>query len=411
MVHPARSRVDPERAPLIFAGSVLCASLFLQRFGLSLGDKGFSLVGPIGLLLTGIGLFDGTLTIHRPRLCGFLILLFFALLAASWRAVVPNSFGTAPNFASLSQFLLLTSFATVSFAQPVAEARFFRLTTLLLTAIAIAGVLQFAAQFIGLSLFSFTGILPDSILYEKGYNLQIPIVSGLYKSNGFFLVEPSVFSQFMALALAIEITAFKRLDRLCLFAAGLMLSFSGTGWIVLGCFIVAVAFGMGARGVALAAATVAMLLLAVGAMYLFAPELLLVTAARINEVSQINTSGHLRFVTPFWALADVLHRDPVAIILGIGAGVTERLPLTYDYAVNTPVKVLLEYGAPALIAYVALFVSGHKSTVQKMLVLPGIVMFLFTGGYQQFPPVLFSLLLILSVARLRNSNGVSDRGA
>ena len=122
-----------------------------------------------------------------------------------------------------------------------------------------------------------------------------------------------------------------------------------------------------------------------------------------------STSGHLRFITPYWTLADTLGRDPVALLLGIGAGVSERLSLPYDYNVNTPVKVLLDYGLPALVAYLLLFVLGRKSPVQGALVLPGLVLFLFTGGYQQFPPVLFPVLLLLCVARLRPSSASHGR--
>ena len=400
---PARAEADPQRAALVFTGAVFCASLFLQRFAIPFGDKGLSVVGPIGLALAGAGLLGGGLALHRTRLVCFLAFASCCVLGAGYHAAVRDGFGVAQSAESLAQFLLLTGFAALTFAHPVDEDRFFRLVTWILAAVAAAGVLQFAAQFVGLGLFSFEGVVPSAVLFEKGYNPRIPIAGSLFKSNGFFLVEPSVFSQFMALALAIELVSFKRPALLCLFAAGFMLSFSGTGWFVLAGFVAAATAGMGARGVVLAAATLATLALAAGATYVFAPDLFLSFAGRLDEFSHPSTSGHLRFVTPYWALADVLARDPAALWLGIGAGVTDRLSLPYEYHVNTPVKVLLDYGLPALIAYVLLFVLGHKSPVQGALVLPGVVLILFTGGYQQFPPVLFPVLLLLSVARLRPS--------
>jgi hypothetical protein len=68
--------------------------------------------------------------------------------------------------------------------------------------------------------------------------------------------------------------------------------------------------------------------------------------------------------------------------------------------VNTPIKVLLEYGLPALISYLALFLLNERTPAQRALVLPAMIMFLFAGGYQQFPPVLFLILLLLCTARL-----------
>lgn len=407
---PARAGADPQRGALVFAAAVLCASLFLQRFAVPFGAKGLSVVGPIGLALAGAGLLGGGLAFHRTRLLCYLALVCACVVGAGYHAAERDGFGAAQSAESLGQFLLLTGFATLTFARPVDEDRFFRMVTLVLAAVAAAGVLQFAAQFVGLGLFSFEGIVPSAILFEKGYNLRIPIAGSLLKSNGFFLVEPSVFSQYMALALAIELVSFRRLPFLGLFAAGFMLSFSGTGWLVLAGFVAAATAGMGARGVVLACATLATLGLAAGATYVFAPELFLSFAGRLDEISQPSTSGHLRFVTPYWTLADVLARDPAAIVFGIGAGVTDRLSLAYEYNINTPVKVLLDYGLPALAAYLLLFVLGRKSPVQGALVLPGLVLFLFTGGYQQFPPVLFPVLLLLSVARLHPSGFSRGRG-
>jgi hypothetical protein len=267
---------------------------------------------------------------------------------------------------------------------------------------AIAGILQFFAQFIGVELFAFTGILPSSILFEAGYNLQIPTgVGSLLKSNGFFLIEPSTFSQVMAMGLIIEILAFKRIAYLALFIAGLLLSFSGTGWIVVGSFIISAGLAMGWRGIVIAGATVILLTVLLGVGSYFLPDMAAAMQDRVSEISRPGTSGHLRFITPFWALDDMLTERPSAALIGLGAGVSERLNLSYEYDVNTPIKIALDYGFPALMAYVLLFVGGRKSPIQSAILAPCCILFFFTGGYQQFPPILFLILLLISVARLR----------
>ena len=111
----------------------------------------------------------------------------------------------------------------------------------------------------------------------------------------------------------------------------------------------------------------------------------------------------MRFITPFWLLGYVIHREPLSLLMGIGSGASEAISVPWFYDVNTPVKVLLEYGLPALVAYLMLFLVNRRTPVQRALVLPGMVLFLFAGGYQQFPPVLFLILLMLCIAQLRTA--------
>ena len=132
-----------------------------------------------------------------------------------------------------------------------------------------------------------------------------------------------------------------------------------------------------------------------------APDLVAAVGSRLDEITRPGTSGHLRFITPFWMLSDVMSANPYAFLIGIGSGVSERLVLPYEYDVNTPVKVMVDYGAPALLSYVLLFVLGQKTRMQAAIVLPALVLFFFTGGYQQFPPMIFIVLLLTAVARLR----------
>jgi hypothetical protein len=416
VLSPAPRATDPtraarglellERRALAFTAAIMATSLLLQRFALPAGGKNLSIVGPIGLALGAVGLLRGVLAFDRGRLAAFLALTGWAALGVAWSTLEPGSFGTSPNLRSLAQFLLVSGFATLTFARPVDERRFFATVNKWFAVIAVAGLLQFALQLVGVRVFAFSPFLPHQIMFEAGYNLTIPIgVASLYKSNGFFLVEPSVFSQVMAVALIVEVLAFRRARFLALFVAALLVSFSGTGWIVLASFIAAATLSLGRRGLVVAAATAALLGLAVGAAALLAPSFVGAVSGRFHEISQIGTSGHMRFVTPFWLAHDVLQRDPAAALLGMGAGASEQVMMPYEYDVNTPVKVALEYGFPALLAYLLLLVLGRKTAVQRALVVPGVVLLLFAGGYQQFPAMLFPILLIISVARLAPAEG------
>ena len=322
---------------LLFATVIMAASLFLQRFGLPAGGKTINIVGVIGMAAAAVGLARGVLSFSRVRLVAFLLLAVLVLAGLAWHQISPARFQAAPSLASVLQFLILSSFATLSFAAPVSERDFFRRVNAVFALIAVAGIVQFALQFAGVRIFAFTGLVPAAFLTEAGFNLQIPIgVGNLLKSNGFFMVEPSVFSQFMTIALIVEILAFRRPGFLALFAGGLLLSMSGTGWIVLASFVATASFSMGRRGAVIAAATLAMLMALVGAVSVLAPDIAAAFTARLGEVFQQSTSGHMRFVTPFWLLDDVFARDPAAWLLGIGGGVSEQLTLPYEYDVQHP---------------------------------------------------------------------------
>ncbi len=385
-----------------FVACILVSCLFFQRFGLPIAVQAMNSAGPVGLLLGLYGLLQGTISFDRRRLFIYLFLVSWVLLGMAVRSAWPDAYGVSPSTNSVIQYLILTSFFTLSFTEAMDESEFFHQVNFYLGIIAVAGIVQFFAQYLGIRIFSFEGIVPSSMLVEFGWNLQI--ASGIgdsLKANGFFLLEPSIFSQFMAVALIIEALAFKRMRYLCLFVAGLFLSFSGTGWIILAAFIAGVSISLGGRGLVLAVATSVVLGIILTAALTFSPDVAAVLSARTDEIFTPMTSGHLRFITPFWLLSDVLERVPSAIVIGLGPGTSERLPINYLYNVNTPIKITLEFGLPAFIAYLLLFVVNRRTALQRAIVLPAIVMVLITGSYAQFPPVLFLITLIICVARLR----------
>ena len=86
---------------------------------------------------------------------------------------------------------------------------------------------------------------------------------------------------------------------------------------------------------------------------------------------------------------------------GAGPGGSEQLMVPYFYALNTPVKVLMEYGIFGLLFYLGLLTWGTRTKRQAMLLVPLMVLLLLTGGYHQFSPILFTVLLMGTVAFVR----------
>lgn len=381
-----------------FTWGTLFSCLVLQRFAIPASGLKISVATPLVLGLAAWAVLSGTLVIERRRMALYCGLCAVALFSVATQINLPLAMAPRMSVPSLAYWLAITAFAVLRFRHSVSEAAFFRIVSLALAAIAVAGLVQFVVQFAGLSFFAFTGTVPDDLLIEEQYAVAIPIDRGLFRSNGFFLVEPSVFSQFMAVGVIIEALYFRRTVFLALFFAALLSSVSGTGWMVLGSYIAVLAISAGRRGLLGAILLAAGCALAFTALSLVLPEVADMMSGRIYEFTLPGTSGHERFVTPFLALQDLLDAAPWVSVTGVGPGASEQLIIPYIYHLNTPVKVLMEYGVFGLMFYIGLLTWGTRTKRQATLLAPLMVLLLLTGGYHQFSPILFAVLLIGTVA-------------
>lgn len=402
----AAPRSDAADAAIRFTVWVLLASFLLQRFALPIGELPLSVVGPIGLLCGAYWMLRGVLVLDHRRVVALLVIAAVGCSGALVSMAGSTARLAAISWTSLAQFLLLSSFAVLAFREAVDEERYFKAVNACLFFIGVAGILQFFAQFAGVSLFSFVELgVPIQFTQEfTFYNTKQPAgASDIIKSNGFFLAEASIYSQMAAMGLAIELIYFRRMRHLAVFALSLVVAVSGTGWMVIGAFAAGAVISMGARGLAIAAAGLAVTTFTLGVLSVASPDLFTYFIGRVNEFTSPGSSAHLRFVTPFWALSDVLDQTPLSLLVGAGAGASERLytQLSYAYNINTPLKTLVEYGLPGLVAYLALFLAADRTPRQSALMMPAMMLFLFTGAYSQFAPVLFPILLMTTVARLR----------
>jgi hypothetical protein len=382
-------------------GTLICC-LFLQRFAFPAGGAlKISLATPLVLGLGAWGVACGSLSIDRRRAALYLGLCAVAIFSVGVEMNIPLAIAPRMSITSLAYWLAITGFAVLRFRDPMPERAFFGIAATCFAVLAAAGILQFLAQFAGVSIFEFTGIVPSQFLIEEQYALVIPMDFGLNRSNGFFLVEPSVFSQFMALGIVIEALYFRRPVRMALLFVGLLVSFSGTGWLVLGAAIAAIGVGAGMSGLLGAIALLVGCGLAFAGLSLALPDTAEMMLSRMSEFTLPGTSGHERFVTPFMALQSVWDAASWTIVTGVGPGASEQLSVPYFYRLNTPIKILLEYGAFGLGFYLLLLVRGTRTSGQRIVLVPALVLLLLTGGYHQFSPILFAVLLLASVAVLR----------
>jgi hypothetical protein len=388
-----------------FSLGILLVSLVLQRFAFPAGGTlKISFATPLGFGLALWGLTNGSLVLDRRRMGLMLGLGGVALLAYSSQTNIPLAIAPRSSVVSCAYWLAVTGFAALRFAEPMDETRFFRLVNRVLVWIAVAGVLQFAAQLVGVKLFAFKGILPGSILIEEQFHVAAPFAFGLMRANGFFLVEPSTYAQFMAAGIIIEILYFRRYLVIGILFTGIFLSASGTGWLVLGSFVIGVAFTNGRMGIVLALVTAALIAVILVALSIFLPNVVDGLFGRVHEFTLPGTSGYERFVTPFMLATDVFNYAPFALLTGIGPGASIDVQVPYVYGVNAPIKIMMEYGIFGLLLYLMVMITALRTPRQRALVIPMMCLLLFSGGNQLFSPILFPVFLLITIANLAPNN-------
>ena len=382
-----------DRWPVV---AILFGCIFLQRFGVPVGELKLPIVVPIAAGVFGILLLQNRTLFSEASLLIYLLFCLYALFSAGLALAVPPM-GTLASAPSLGYLLLLYAFIVLRIRP--APGRIETLATFrsFSTVVAACACAQFAAQFAGIRLFSFAGAVPDALLLESTYNVVVPIWYGstIYKANGIFLLEPSFLSQFVAIALVIEFLYFGSVARMALLVGALLVAFSGTGLVVLGFAVIAAGIlerrslwrvatflVVGGSIVALAGALVA-------------PEYVESIVRRMSELDSEQASGFIRFISPYVMIADVT-ADPRSI-LGFGPGTAERFDaLGYTYGINALTKMLVEYGIPGLLLYIALILSTFYRADMRALSMAGLFWFVFGGGYHLTPAVVYTLAVLFA---------------
>ncbi len=366
--------------------SLLCTSLVVMtvvtsRLALPLGAKQVPLTLPVAVAhLVAIAL------LARGRLSGPRTLAIgFAL------AVVLFETGLIHRHTSLlSLWYVLAIYVPLvvdTGLDPVALRRIWRIFIRLAGIAAVLGIVQIAGQVAaGGTYFDPVQSLPPR-LQLQGYQTTYPIMTGVLptlKANGMLFVEASAFSQFLALAFLGELWLFRRWSVLVLLASGLVVSFSGTGLLMI------------AGGLLLGGRVRTMI--AVGAIGGIAASVLAVTgyseafASRLDEIRRPGTSGYERFVAPFAAMALPWEDSPEAVFWGYGAGQVEELDTEFAANYSPGPKVFLEYGLVGLLAFGVVWLTMFaglavpRSVIGSMLVM----YFLAAGSFLQ-PYTVFAL--------------------
>jgi hypothetical protein len=355
----------------------ILAGVFLPRFAISFFHRQLS-VPLLVIVVSIIGLITvGRLRVHLPRL-----ILFTLSIAAMMTATMLGGAGRVSPMSFLLLAVLYLGYVFVvdgdegSYAWVIAGFRRIYLV------VAVAGIAQFLGQAIipGPTLFTFRGFIPDDFLaLEYNYVDPTDFLPSFYKSNGFFLPEPSIFGQLMGLALITEVMFFRPSYRLFVIGLALFVSFSGTGAILCLVFVPLLLLRRGNASLLLLAAGGAVLLLIFSSSPYLSPFL-----NRFGEFGTTHSSGFARFLSPFYLFNDFIFTSIQNTLFGLGPGAIETFFHNYYADVHDPTwgKLFFEYGLVGTLPF-ALFVTCSVFADAPTKWLAGALFFnwLLMGGY------------------------------
>jgi hypothetical protein len=262
---------------------------------------------------------------------------------------------------------------------------FFNAVMLVAACVALA---QWAAQMAGWVYHDLLDFVPQQLLIQT-YNTSYPVQFGssVMKSNAVVFLEPSFCSQYLAIALVVQLLLGRQRWRMLLYAAALLTTVSGTGLVLA---VVGLSF-LGARRGPAWAARILLLLLLLGVGIRVTPLGELLTT-RLSEQREQNSSAQARFVAPYVLVAGGLTVDVPTVLVGRGPGVVSRpaaaeLFNTQGVEANYPVipKLAAEYGLIATMAFsafmiVAIIRGTPSATVTVMMLF---VYFVLSGSLLQ----------------------------
>ncbi len=371
---------------------LICAT-FLQKIAIPIGNIQILLGLPLIFGVVAYGFITRRLELKSNNL-----LLYLSMVGAL--ALTQILGGQAFSIGSI--LLLIVIHAPYAFGlknnSTMAGVQFLYFQRIMVI-IAIIGISQYFLQFVvGANIAYFLDLMPMQNIIQQGFNGTIPLSYGssIFKSNGFFMQEPSNFSQLLAVAIMVEIIYFKNWKRIILFTSAIAVTFSGTGLLIL--FALVPIYLVQHRKFFI----LGILLLGV----ITAPIWSVIvgvdkTVNRAAEFQSTESSGYARFVSIIPTLNTYILNDTKTAIFGLGAGSIIRTFASTDvnYERHNPSwgKMIFEYGIIGALAYFIfiflVFWRGNGSPYIKAALL---IQLMVLGEYV-LPPTLHSLILTLLI--------------
>lgn len=389
-----RDATDEARLVSILVGSLI----FFQRFALPVGGGQVPVLLPLVLVAVGWGVRRRVLSAETVRRQLFLVALLGcagATTIALWRGL---------PWSPLSIIFLTATYVpfVVRLREPTME-RFHAGLSLfhrLMTVAAVVGIAQIGLQLVGVPYFDLFQMFPSALVMQ-GYHTSYPVVYGsnIFKANGLVFLEPSFFSQFLALGLVVHVYLRRRGPSAYLLMAGIVASVSGTGIIL--AVVGVVALGVTDRRRQLVRFSAGLM---VAALLVAMSPAGSVFVSRIDESSSSTSSASGRFGVPYDVSVSKLSADPVSLLSGRGPGSAERISRKMEAETGVtavfPVapKVALEYGIPAMVIFLSFILTCTLRRVPSVpLAMPLLVMYLALSGSLLQPVTVYTVYVLTSM--------------
>jgi hypothetical protein len=392
----AVAAVDPmQRRSYLFVHLSFVVCLCLQRFGVSAGPSTVLFASPPVFAALLFWLFrHGQARISKRGLLLYSGVAFLFMVSTVVSIALPDP-RTSNSIGSLFCILGIYTFAVVEPTSRFDRSRTLDIFMIYIRAFAALGIVQYYAQFAGVVFFNFTDTVPflKPVLIEHTVAFR-PIMaygSTTMRSNGFLLVEPSVFSQTLAIAVVIEVFLLRQYKYLALYAVAYSVSHSGTGVLCLAVAVFIYSLTSQKNMLRTLGVGVAVVAGLVVISQLF-PEALESFSRRSSEMEKSGTSGYTRYVGQFDQIG--VYIQEARSWIGYGPGATERSIYYLLGSGNPALKLFVDYGLLGLFAFYGFL--GWCLTRARPLMLPilCLVMFQLGGGKLLFSPFVVQILVL-----------------
>jgi hypothetical protein len=362
---PMRDRMWIER----LIGLVLLAMIFGQKLGVPAAGSHVELVLILTYGVLGVLLLRDAIMVSATRLL-LLAILLAAMMLSQWMS--------QQHWALTAALIVLALYCPFVFVLPVSRESYRRILNIfqrgMLVVCAIVAAQQLAQFTIGSRYWLDLNAMMPAKLLVPGYNYlrETSYGSGIFMPNGIFFLEPSIVSQFLAIALIVEIAMFRRLLWMVAFAAGLLLTLAGSGLLVLALSLPFAIVRLGKRVLPFMLAALVVILPVAQAVG-WVDQI----AARANEFTQPGTSGYIRYTQPLAEMTDRLTTRSEQLVTGAGAGSTLNDPGHNSLGLT---KLVNEYGLVVGIAFYAFILACIFASAPSLAIAWGVFMFYMIGG-------------------------------
>ncbi len=333
--------VAQHRIERLYSRFPLIAATFLSKISMPpFGAMGLALTTPLMLAVAFAGFVSGQMVLHVRR-----ALVFGVMLAVMMALQV-----VAADF-SLGSLALLTVVHMPYIFQMRRQERprdgFIEYFQGIVVVLGIVGIVQYGAQFVigPVLAFPMEHLVPAQLTIAKFNSTGLlQYGSSVMRSNGVFMIEPSIFSQLMAVGVIMEILTRKRLAYFAVMGLAILVSYSGTGLMLLMACLAFEAVVRQRWDILITAAVMGSLLVLLG----IAADIPMITniLGRSGEFGAAGSSGSMRFVGGFQLFDEYLWTDTFRALFGYGAGTlaTYAGKSTMPLAEMFLFKVIFEYG-------------------------------------------------------------------